>query len=43
MTWKVGSSTNAKVDRFGITIDHVILPNGEEKTYTKGFLNYEHI
>ncbi len=38
LTWKVGSSTKAKVDRFGITIDHVILPNGEEKTFS--FLDF---
>ncbi|WP_413306543.1 NUDIX hydrolase [Bacillus sp. 1P10SD] len=34
MTWKVKNSTSAKVDRFGIAIDQVVLPNGEEKTFS---------
>lgn len=34
MSWKIKSSTNEKVDRFQITKDQVILPNGEEKTYS---------
>ncbi|MGG5255395.1 NUDIX hydrolase [Neobacillus sp. SM06] len=38
MAWKINSSNNQKVDRFGITIDKVILPNGEEKTFS--FLDF---
>ena len=34
MVWKVKNSTAAKVDRFGIAIDQVVLPNGEEKTFS---------
>ncbi|MCH6266972.1 NUDIX hydrolase [Neobacillus citreus] len=34
MSWKIESSTNEKVDRFQITMDHVVLPNGEEKTFS---------
>lgn len=38
MTWKISKSTTEKVDRFGITVDQVILPNGEEKTFS--FLDF---
>ena len=38
MVWKIRSSINQKVDRFGITIDKVILPNGEERTFS--FLDF---
>lgn len=34
MSWKVKSSTNEKVDRFQITMDQVVLPNGEEKAFS---------
>ncbi|WP_160725899.1 NUDIX domain-containing protein [Bacillus sp. USDA818B3_A] len=34
MMWKIKSSDKKKVDRFGITIDQVELPNGEEKTFS---------
>ncbi|MEH7097833.1 NUDIX hydrolase [Neobacillus vireti] len=34
LTWKIASSNKNKVDRFGITIDQVILPNGDEKTFS---------
>ena len=34
MVWKIKSFKEEKVDRFGITIDEVILPNGEEKTFS---------
>lgn len=34
MTWKIQSSNNEKVDRFKITIDEVILPNGDEMTFS---------
>ncbi|MEH7352430.1 NUDIX hydrolase [Neobacillus drentensis] len=34
MVWKIHSSIQKKVDRFGITVDEVILPNGEEKTFS---------
>ncbi|AGK55837.1 NUDIX hydrolase [Bacillus sp. 1NLA3E] len=34
MVWKIKSSIKETVDRFGITIDEVILPNGEEKTFS---------
>ena len=34
MTWKIKGSSKQKVDRFGITIDQVILPNGDEKTFS---------
>ncbi|PLS03334.1 NUDIX hydrolase [Neobacillus cucumis] len=34
MTWKVNHSRKEKIDRFGITIDQVLLPNGEEKTFS---------
>ncbi len=38
MVWKIRSSINQKVDRFGITIDKVILPNGEERIFS--FLDF---
>ena len=34
MNWTIRSSNTEKVDRFGVTIDQVILPNGEEKTFS---------
>src|SRR4051812_27271853 len=38
MTWKISSSETKKIDRFGVTIDQVILPNGEKKTFS--YLNF---
>jgi ADP-ribose pyrophosphatase len=34
MTWKINSSTDIKVDRFGITVDNVTLPDGAAKTFS---------
>jgi ADP-ribose pyrophosphatase len=34
MSWKVKHSIKNKVDRFGITIDNIELPNGEFKTFS---------
>ncbi|MBO0959858.1 NUDIX hydrolase [Neobacillus sp. MM2021_6] len=34
MTWSIATSIKTKVDRFGITIDRVVLPNGEEKNFS---------
>lgn len=34
MVWKIKSSNKQKVDRFGITVDEVILPNGDEKPFS---------
>ncbi len=34
MTWKIESSTTEKLGRFKITIDEVILPNGDETTFS---------
>ncbi|MED4224813.1 NUDIX hydrolase [Neobacillus cucumis] len=34
MAWKITNSNKQKVDRFGITVDQVVLPNGEEKTFS---------
>lgn len=34
MTWRISNSLKTKVDRFGITIDRVVLPNNEEKTFS---------
>ncbi|MDQ0199185.1 NUDIX hydrolase [Neobacillus ginsengisoli] len=34
MVWKINSSVKKSIDRFGVTIDEVILPNGEEKTFS---------
>ncbi|NMD68761.1 NUDIX hydrolase [Bacillus sp. DNRA2] len=33
MVWKIKSTDRKQIDRYGITIDEVILPNGEEKTF----------
>lgn len=38
MVWKISSSIEAKIDRFGITMDKVILPNEDEKTFS--YLNF---
>jgi ADP-ribose pyrophosphatase len=38
MEWKINNSMDVKVDRFGITIDKVTLPNNEEKTFS--YLNF---
>ncbi|MCM3568438.1 NUDIX hydrolase [Neobacillus mesonae] len=38
MNWTIRSSHKEKIDRFGITVDQVILPNGEEKTFS--FLDF---
>jgi ADP-ribose pyrophosphatase len=34
MVWKVSSSVKQKVDRFGVIIDKVIVPNGEERNFS---------
>ena len=34
MVWKINSSIDIKVDRFGITVDKVTLPNEEEKNFS---------
>lgn len=34
MTWKITSSSKNKLDRFEISIDQVVLLNGEEKTFS---------
>lgn len=34
MVWKITQSTTKKVDRFKVTVDRVILPNEEEKTFS---------
>ncbi|WP_174729203.1 NUDIX domain-containing protein [Mesobacillus harenae] len=34
MTWKINSSENKQVDRFNVTIDQVVVPNGDEKTFS---------
>lgn len=34
MAWTIKNSERKQVDRFGVTIDQVILPNGEEKTFS---------
>ncbi|MFK9094291.1 NUDIX domain-containing protein [Bacillus salipaludis] len=34
MAWRITSSSKKKTDRFGISIDQVVLPNGEEKTFS---------
>ncbi|MEH7111558.1 NUDIX hydrolase [Neobacillus niacini] len=34
MNWKINSSNIEKVDRFRITIDEVVLPNGDEKSFS---------
>ena len=38
MVWKISNSIDIKVDRFGITVDKVVLPNEEEKTFS--FLSF---
>ncbi len=39
MVWKIKNTINAQIDRFGITMDTVTLPNGEEKTFS--YLNFD--
>ncbi|GHI01575.1 NUDIX hydrolase [Neobacillus kokaensis] len=34
MEWTIRSSHTEKVDRFGVTVDEVVLPNGDEKTFS---------
>ncbi|WP_040203551.1 NUDIX domain-containing protein [Neobacillus jeddahensis] len=34
MAWTITSSDKQQVDRFGITLDQVRLPNGEEKSFS---------
>lgn len=34
MVWKVSSSEKQKVDRFGVIIEKVIVPNGEERNFS---------
>jgi ADP-ribose pyrophosphatase len=34
MVWKVNSSEKQKVDRFGVIIEKVIVPNGEERNFS---------
>ncbi|MEH7377359.1 NUDIX hydrolase [Neobacillus drentensis] len=34
MVWKISSSIKEKVDRFGVIIEKVIVPNGEEKNFS---------
>lgn len=34
MVWTISSSNKKQVDRFGVIIDKVILPNGEEKNFS---------
>lgn len=34
MVWKINSSIKEQVDRFGVMIEKVILPNGEEKDFS---------
>jgi ADP-ribose pyrophosphatase len=34
MVWKVSSSMKQQVDRFGVIIEKVIVPNGEEKNFS---------
>ncbi|CEG28675.1 NUDIX hydrolase [Bacillus sp. B-jedd] len=34
MEWKIANSIKAKVDRFDVTVDRVVLPNGEEKNFS---------
>ena len=38
LTWKIKHTTKEKVDRFGITMDEVELPNGEHKKFS--YLNF---
>jgi ADP-ribose pyrophosphatase len=34
MVWKVSSSVKQKVDRFGVIVEKVIVPNGEERNFS---------
>lgn len=34
MVWKVSSSEKQKVDRFGVIIEKVIVPNGDERNFS---------
>ncbi len=34
MVWKISSSIKQQVDRFGVIIEKVIVPNGEEKNFS---------
>lgn len=34
MEWNIRSSNTEKVDRFEVKVDQVVLPNGEEKTFS---------
>ncbi|MEH7479761.1 ADP-ribose pyrophosphatase [Bacillus sp. OV166] len=34
MVWKISSSIKEQVDRFGVIIEKVIVPNGEEKNFS---------
>jgi ADP-ribose pyrophosphatase len=34
MVWKISSSMKQQVDRFGVIIEKVIVPNGEEKNFS---------
>jgi ADP-ribose pyrophosphatase len=34
LVWKIKDSTRNTVDRFGVIIDEVVLPNGEDKTFS---------
>ncbi|MEH7076485.1 NUDIX hydrolase [Neobacillus drentensis] len=34
MVWKISSSRKEQVDRFGVVIEKVIVPNGEEKDFS---------
>jgi ADP-ribose pyrophosphatase len=34
MVWKIKNSEKTQIDRYGVTIDEVILPNGEQKTFS---------
>jgi ADP-ribose pyrophosphatase len=38
MTWTITSSSKLKVDRYEVTMDQVVLPNGEEKTFS--YINF---
>jgi ADP-ribose pyrophosphatase len=34
MTWKIAHSLQTNIDRFKITVDRVVLPDGDEKTFS---------
>ncbi|OCA85761.1 NUDIX hydrolase [Bacillus sp. FJAT-27225] len=34
MAWKIAHSLNTNIDRFQISVDRVVLPDGEEKTFS---------